>query len=121
MLGINLQAALYATQKDEKSEFTRLPVGFGLITKTARSCTIGVQFLATDDFRLTDDKSPAIYKKRWSVEEYHNSLKQNVSISKSPTHTVKTPSNHMFCAVCACVKLEKLKCPTKLGHFEIKS
>ena len=83
--------------------------------------TVGVQFLVTNDFRLTDDKSPAIYKKRWSVEEYHKSLKQNTGIAKSPTHTVKTQSNHLYCSIWAYVKLEKLKCSTKLGHFEIKS
>jgi len=69
---------------------------------------------------LTDDQFTTTYKKRWSVEEYHKSLKQNTSIAKSPTRTLTTQSNHLFCSLWAYVKLEKLKYKTKLNHFNIK-
>jgi hypothetical protein len=36
------------------------------------------------------------YRKRWNVEPYHKSLKQNASLEKSPTHTVVTQTNHFF-------------------------
>jgi DDE superfamily endonuclease len=83
--------------------------------------TQGVRFLVSNDFSLTDDQFTTIYKKRWSVEEYHKSLKQNVSIAKSPTRTVKTQTNHIYCAIWAYIKLEKLRLKTKLSHFEIKA
>ena len=60
-------------------------------------------------------------KKRWSVEEYHKSLKQNAAIAKSPTRTIKTQSNHLFASILAYVKLEKLKFVNRLNHFAIKS
>jgi hypothetical protein len=42
-----------------------------------------------------------LYKKRWSVEEYHQSLEQNTSLAKSPARTVTTQSNHLFASLVA--------------------
>lgn len=83
--------------------------------------TTGLRFLVSNDLSLTDDQFTTIYKKRWGVEEYHKSLKQNASIAKSPTRTVTTQSNHLFCALWAYIKLEKLKFSTKFNHFQIKA
>ena len=55
---------------------------------------------------LTVDPMTTIYRKRWNVEPYHKSLKQNASLEKSPTQTVTTQSNHLFAALCAYIKLE---------------
>jgi len=63
----------------------------------------------------------AIYQKRWNVEPYHKSLKQNASLEKSPTQTVTTQTNHFFAALCGYIKLELLKSETKLNHFALKS
>ena len=81
----------------------------------------GVRFLVSNDFNLSDDDFTTIYKKRWSVEEYHKSLKQNAAIAKSPTRTIKTQSNRLFASIFAYVKLEKLKFIQGLNHFAIKS
>ncbi len=55
------------------------------------------------------------------MEEYHKSLKQNVGIAKSPTRKVKTQTNHIYCAIQAYIKLEKLQIQTQLNHFQIKA
>jgi len=55
-----------------------------------------------------------------STLEYHKSLKQNASITKSPTHTVNTQSNHIFASLCAFYKLEKIKIVKKQNHFSLK-
>jgi DDE superfamily endonuclease len=81
----------------------------------------GVRFLVSNDWSLTHEQFATIYKKRWGVEEYHKSLKQNVSIAKSPTRTVKTQSNHLYSSIWAYVKLEKLKFATKINQFQLKS
>ena len=91
------------------------------IFKNENGKTMGVRFLVSNDFSLTDEDFTTIYKKRWSVEEYHKSLKQNVGVAKSPTRTVTTQTNHLFCSILAYVKLEKLKLKTKLNHFELKA
>ena len=61
------------------------------------------------------------YQRRWQVECYHKSLKQNVSLAKSPTQTVTTQTNHFFAALCGFIKLERLKMRTQLNHFALKS
>ena len=81
----------------------------------------GVRFLVSNDSNLSDDDFTTLYKKRWSVEEYHKSLKQNAAIAKSPTRTLITQTNHIFASIMAYVKLEKLKFPNRLNHFAMKS
>jgi hypothetical protein len=81
----------------------------------------GIQYLVTSDTTLDGNGITAIYQKRWNVEPYHKSLKQNASLEKSPTQTVVTQTNHFFAAVCGYIKLELLKGNTKLNHFALKS
>jgi hypothetical protein len=83
--------------------------------------TTGQRFLVTNDLTMKDEQFMALYKKRWGVEEYHKSLKQNTSIGKSPAHTERTQSNHIFASIYAYVKLELLKCATKKNHFALKA
>jgi len=95
-----------------------------LLTKqvfTNKDQSTGVRFLISNDFSLSEDDFTTLYKKRWSVEEYHKSLKQNAAIAKSPTRTVRTQSNHIFASIMAYVKLEKLKLSSKLNHFAMKA
>lgn len=81
----------------------------------------GNQYLVTSDTTLDGNGIAAIYQKRWNVEPYHKSLKQNASLEKSPTQTVTTRTNHFFAALCGYIKLELLKGNTKLNHFALKS
>ena len=81
----------------------------------------GVRFLVSNDFSLSDDQFTTIYKKRWSVEEYHKSLKQNAAIAKSPTRIIRTQCNHIFASIVAYIKLEKLKMNNQMNHFAMKS
>ena len=81
----------------------------------------GLLYLVTSDLTLSYDDITTTYRKRWHVEPYHKSLKQNASLEKSPTQTVTSQTNHFFAALCAYLKLEWLKSSTKLNHFAIKS
>lgn len=81
----------------------------------------GVLYLVTSDTSLTYDDMTTIYRKRWNVEPYHKSLKQNASLERSPTHTVTTQTNHFFAALEGYIKLERLKVKTKLNHFALKA
>jgi hypothetical protein len=83
--------------------------------------SIGILYLVTSDLDLTYDEMTTIYGKRWNVEPYHKSLKQNTSLSLSPSKTVSTQSNHFFASLCAFIKLELLKVATKTNHFALKS
>ena len=82
--------------------------------------TTGVLYLVTSDLDLTYDEITALYQKRWNVEPFHKSLKQNASLTQSPAHTPNTQTNHVFAAMCGYVKLEMLKVSTKLNHFALR-
>ena len=81
----------------------------------------GERYLATNDLELDFDQSTTIYKRRWKVEEFHKSLKQNAAAAKSPTKTVRSQSNHLFAALNAYVKLESLKLAHTMNHFAMKA
>lgn len=81
----------------------------------------GILYLVTSDTTLSGEGIATIYQKRWNVEPYHKSLKQNASLEKSPTQTVTTQTNHFFASLCGYIKLELLKSSTKLNHFALKS
>jgi hypothetical protein len=81
----------------------------------------GQRFLVSNEVSLTSDRFETLYKKRWSVEVYHKSLKQNASIGSSPAHTVRTQSNHIFAALYSFVKLERVRLSKELNHFAIKT
>jgi hypothetical protein len=78
-------------------------------------------YLVSNNLELSTEEFKTLYKKRWSVEEYHKSLKQNVSLAKSPARTVTTQSNHLFASLLAYVKLERLKFAHKLNHFALNA
>ena len=83
--------------------------------------SIGLRYLVSSETTLSFDDVTTTYHTRWGVECYHKSLKQNVSLAKSPTQTVTTQTNHFFAALCGFLKLERLKGKTKLNHFALKS
>jgi hypothetical protein len=83
--------------------------------------SIGIRDLVSSETTLSFDNITTTYHRRWGVECYHKSLKQNVSLAKSPTQTVTTQTNHFFAALCGFIKLEKLKVKTRLNHFTLKS
>ncbi|MDQ3254608.1 MAG: transposase, partial [Acidobacteriota bacterium] len=83
--------------------------------------SVGVRYLVTSDLTLSFDRLTTLFHKRWGIEVYHKSLKQNASLEKSPTRTETTQRNHLFASLCAYVKLERLKITTKLNHFALKS
>lgn len=80
-----------------------------------------IQYLISSDTTLLPNDIIRSYQKRWRVEEYHKSLKQNASLEKSPTQTMTTQTNHFFAALCGYIKLERLKIKTKHNHFALKS
>ena len=83
--------------------------------------TIGVRYLVSSDLTLDHDVLITIFQKRWKVEEYHRSLKQIASLSKSPTRTETTQQNHFVAALWSFVKIELLKVQTNKNHYELKT
>jgi hypothetical protein len=88
---------------------------------TNKDGSTGEMHLVSKNLTVSADDFQTLYKKRWGLEEYHKSLKQNASLAKPPTRTVITQSNHLFASLLAYIKLEKLKFVHKLNHFAWKS
>lgn len=80
----------------------------------------GVLYLCTSDTTLDFDLIAQLYQKRWGIERFHQSIKQNAALAKSPTKTPTTQANHFFASICAFVKLELLSHSTNLNHFALK-
>lgn len=78
-------------------------------------------YLITNDEFLNYDSTIKVYKKRWNIEVYHKSLKQNCSMGKATVRTVQTIIGHIFCSIYSYVKLEKLKMKTQFNHFKLKT
>lgn len=80
----------------------------------------GTLYLVTNDLDTDADRIYEIYQKRWRIEEYHKSIKQNASLEKSPTKVVLSQKNHIFASIVAYCKLEFLRIKTNLNHFALK-
>lgn len=88
---------------------------------TNKDGSTGELFLISNDLNLGAADLIAIYEKRWCVEVFHKSLKQNAGLEKSPTKYEVTQSNHIFASMVAYCKLEVLKVKGKSNHFALKS
>jgi IS4 transposase len=77
--------------------------------------------LVTSDTTLTYDGITSLYQKRWTIEPFHKSLKQNAALERAPAHTVTTQTNHIFASLRAFIKLEKLKLKTRRNHFDLRA
>ena len=82
--------------------------------------TRGILYLITNDLNLDADQIYDTYQKRWRIEEYHKSIKQNASLEKSPTKVPRSQRNHIFASIIAYCKLEFLRTKTALNHFALK-
>jgi hypothetical protein len=96
------------------------PVVFTKQHFTNKDGSHGVLYLVSSDTALTYDQLTRLYQRRWHVEEFHKSLKQNAALEKSPTKTTTTQKNHIFASMLAFVKLELLKFKTAVNHFALK-
>lgn len=83
--------------------------------------SVGERYLVSNDLNLTAERFAELYQKRWSVEVYHKSIKQNAAIAQSPTRTERTQTNHCFAALFAYIKFEALKFSQNLNQFALKA
>ncbi|MFZ1039803.1 MAG: hypothetical protein WCA79_05885 [Anaerolineales bacterium] len=88
----------------------------------------GILYLACSDTTLTRGQILTTYQrpapfqgKRWPVEGFHKSLKQNAALGKSPVRRVLTQNNHVFAVLYAVFKLECLKMKQRLSHFALRA
>ena len=61
----------------------------------------GILYLASNNIEHEADHLYQIYQKRWRIEEYHKSIKENASLAKSPTKKVRSQANYIFASIVA--------------------
>ncbi len=81
----------------------------------------GTLYLATSDLSLDYQSLTTIYKKRWKVEEFFRSIKNNAAFAKAPTKTITTQKAHFTASMIAFIKLERLKSRNSKNHYAMKS
>ncbi len=81
----------------------------------------GTLYLVASDLTVTYSDITMTYQRRWAVETYHRSLKNNTSVCASPTKTIKTQCNHIYASVMAFVKLEAIKVKKTVSQYALKS
>ncbi len=81
----------------------------------------GIVYRVCSDITRMANQIMALHQKRWPIEPYHKSLKQNASLTQSPTQTVNSQTNHLFAALCGYLKLELLKTTTHLNQFALRA
>lgn len=86
-----------------------------------KDLSTGELFLVSNNLNYTAPNLFKTYNKRWGIEDFHKSIKQNVGLDKSPTKMEVSQSNHIFAAMLAWIKLEILSQKEQLNHFAFKS
>jgi hypothetical protein len=79
------------------------------------------RYLVSSDTGLDDEQITTLYQRRWKVEEYHKSLKQNLGMGASPTKSIDSQANHLFCSILAFIKLEALRIKLAVSQFRVKA
>ena len=81
----------------------------------------GTLYLVSNDLKLNNLDLYGYYQKRWNIESFHKSIKNNASLSNSPTIVIKTQSNHIYMSMVAYCKLEMLRHDTIFcSHYSLK-
>jgi len=88
---------------------------------TNKDGSTGILYLAYRDTTVKRGQILATYQKRWPVEVFHKSLKQNAALGKAPVRTVITQNNHVFAVLYAIFKLECLSIKRHLNHFALRA
>lgn len=81
----------------------------------------GTLYLASSDLDLDYQSLTTIYEKRWKVEEFFRSIKNNAAFAKAPVKTVQTQQAHFTASMIAFAKLERLKIRNSKNHYAMKS
>ena len=97
------------------------PVCFVRQVFTNGDGSTGILYLACSDTTVTRGLILTTYQKRWPVEVFHKSLKQNAGLGKAPVRRVATQNNHVFAVLYATFKLEVLKMKQHLSHFALRA
>ena len=120
---IRIDTLDWSEKKTFTAWFKNVPFPVNLVRQVFenKGGSTGILYLACSDTTMERDAITTVYKKRWPIEVFHKSLKQNAALGKAPVRRVRTQNNHIFSALYAVFKLECLKIKYHFNHFTLRS
>ena len=80
-----------------------------------------VQYWATNDLEMTEEKREELARRAWGVETYHRRLKQYCGAEKSQCQSAEAQHNHIQMSIRAFLRLELHRVETAISFYESKT
>ena len=80
----------------------------------------GTLYLATSDLELKRADILGLYQRRWKIEEYHRSLKQNCCAGAAQVYHPDAHKNHLRFAAIAFIRLERVSNSLDKNHYQLR-
>jgi hypothetical protein len=89
------------------------------VFKNGGDANCGTLYLATSDLELRGADILGLYQRRWKIEEYHRSLKQNCCAGGAQVYHPQAHQSHLRLAAFAFIRLEKARCRLDKNHYQL--
>lgn len=80
-----------------------------------------VQYWATNDLQMTEEKREQLACRAWRVETYHRRLKQYCGVERSQHRRAQAQHNHIQMSIRAFLRLELHRVETAIRFYESKT
>ena len=80
-----------------------------------------VQYWATNDLDMTEEKREELARRAWGVETYHRRLKQYCGAERSQCQSTEAQHNHIQMSIRAFLRLELHRVETAISFYESKT
>jgi len=80
-----------------------------------------VQYWATNDLEMTEDRREELARRAWGVETYHRRLKQYCGVERSQHQSIRAQHNHIQMSIRAFLRLELHRVQMAVSFYESKT
>jgi putative transposase len=96
--------------------------GFGMVRVFRTVSKKGdVEYWATDDLEMNEEKFEELSGQRWGIEEYHRGVKQCCGVERAQVRKAKSILNHIHMSIRAFIRLELYRLMTGISWYEAKA
>ncbi|MCS3667883.1 hypothetical protein GGP77_002126, partial [Salinibacter ruber] len=80
-----------------------------------------IQYWATNNLEMTEEKREELARRAWGVETYHRRLKQYCGVEDSQCRSAQAQHNHIQMSIRAFLRLELHRVETAISFYESKT
>jgi hypothetical protein len=80
-----------------------------------------IQYWATNNLEMTEEKREELARRAWGVETYHRRLKQYCGVERSQCQSARAQHNHIQMSIRAFLRLELHRVETAISFYESKT